>query len=214
MKITPDLLKRYHQGLCDDVEKKFVKAWLYSHEAEEIFPEPEVEGIEDMLAGTWQKITTTMGVEEKQEESIVIPMYKRGWVRYAAVACFFIGVVSVGSALFKTSISSYYTNILKKQPSSDYLEVSSRRSEAVRISDRSCRIRFTGQIQLTNISAHRKEVVCGNKIERTFYLEPGETYYLESLNGVPCLVKEKDVSPVEDNSPYRRGNFSIHLKAV
>ena len=203
MKITPELVNRYHSNRCTVQEAEAVQAWLLSGEIEDSLPEPEQ--ADAWLELTWTKIAAKIDLSLAKEETPVVPFYKK-LIRYASAACVLLAILMGGYFFLQQDKKP-----LANKEKADALLVSTAGYKPVSITDNSCKIKFKGHLQLTNNSSEIKTIVCEDKTMKTFQLQPGESYYLEALNGTPCLVNQKEMW---EEYPYNRGSFTIHLKKV
>ncbi|SDL35773.1 FecR family protein [Pedobacter sp. ok626] len=73
MKITKELIERYHQGQCSPEEQDIVEQWLDSDEVEMSFPEnADLNAMEDK---GWKKISSRYHIPEPLEPRKVVKLY-------------------------------------------------------------------------------------------------------------------------------------------
>jgi len=85
MRITKEIIERYHQGLCSREEQHIVEQWLESDEREMSFPEHS--DLSVMENRGWKKISERyhIGVQPNPSPSFVLRNYRMIWQLVACV---------------------------------------------------------------------------------------------------------------------------------
>ncbi|MDN5217310.1 hypothetical protein QQ020_34875 [Fulvivirgaceae bacterium BMA12] len=87
IKVTPELIEKYHLGLCSDEERDAVENWLLNTEDE--ISDLSERALEKMEANIWKNVTAEQA--QARHRSYVFPLKKM--MRYAAVAC--VGAMAI-----------------------------------------------------------------------------------------------------------------------
>lgn len=104
MKVSRELIEKYHEGLCSAAEKEAVENWLFNDQAEEELLLPQDEKIRRQT-DIWNEIASILPAEDHEfpipKSTVkVIPLWKR--VAAAAVALMVLGS---GLYFFKQSFA-------------------------------------------------------------------------------------------------------------
>lgn len=195
MNVDKELLQKYVSGRCSQEECKMVEYWLSSEEEVE-YEWPLFD--EDMLKrelrsririGKGHGVTTFSSVKKI--------------IRYVSAACIALAVGLYGIYLF----TDYRTGI----GTNEQLQITSG-SGVTWVEGDHCILDFSGYLQLVNTSGKIKMVTCPSG--KTFQLDPGETYYLETIKGDHYLIKEKHLSPEDQFIRFVRGDVSVVCEKV
>ena len=168
MKVTADLIKKYHLGLCSSEEASAVEQWLNS-ESEEDSTLAEKE-LDEMASNVWNVLSPRL----HSQSTLVVPMYKKV-TSYVAFACLAIGFCA-GYFLAPSPSTPASEGVAKTLVTSEGpLYISSYRGKSQKITADHCEVKFEGQLQLMNTSSYQKFVTCKGK---TFTLQPKRDYLL------------------------------------
>ncbi|MGD1895065.1 MAG: hypothetical protein ACFB15_31285 [Cyclobacteriaceae bacterium] len=217
MKISEELILRYYSGECSEEERQFVEKWLESSEDEPSKYSDEF--ISQIKEETWDKILSEKINREQirsevsqelptvkgqklttKKDEKVVPMYKR-IIRYAAVACLFIGTFFLG---YIASPNAQADTIETSQQLTDVLHVYGGNDTYAKMDAARYRIKFEGTLSLYNGSQTPQQIVCG---EQEFTLEPHRAYRLRGSDRKAYLAYES--SDVYDDHITLSGGFSI-----
>ncbi|GAB3267185.1 FecR domain-containing protein [Larkinella harenae] len=87
MRITPDLLEKYHRGLCNHDEAKAVEDWLTAGQLEENYPQNDED--DQVIADLWQDLKS----EIRPEHAVAKQRYWYGYLTgLAACLVVFLGI--------------------------------------------------------------------------------------------------------------------------
>lgn len=223
MTITPQLLKRYHQGQCSSLERSFVEAWLAEQEDEQqaIFPLHENEL--DVKNQMWNSISTFM--DEESDRTVERKKSNIGYLffQYAAAACIVLAVVGWSTFRWSTVQNSESTELVmdnlkgaesKKINNAGLSFTLTPKSKAETKTDwasKSGEVNFCGNIVITNNSDEdielRFNTSCQNSqnTQKTLKCEKGKTY-------VAIHFKfNKDEIMVFDKSELATAILPIHV---
>jgi len=192
LEINPDILKRYNEHTASEAERKAVEEWLDDHSVEtSIIPTNELYA---MKASVWDRvhenIIGTNGVKlvGTRKKSDYLPL-----------------TAALGLLLLIGLICQQLTS--RDQRYSDAIVITSAQGD-VEILDDHCRLQFSGYLQVFNRSSKVKSIECSNGEKYT--LAPGETYYLETIDGKHSIVQESNLSPEDNCSRFIRGDVKIY----
>ncbi|UZR98508.1 hypothetical protein [Chondrinema litorale] len=197
MEVTPELLKKYAEGACNEQETELVEIWLSdSREEYHVLSEAEIKKSTKKM---WNEIQT---FQNRSDINII-----KSLPHYAVAACLFIGLM-IGS-IYIIDNNFEKTNILISNVETGYLYISSRNANDIKIESKSCKINFTGVIMIANTSKYSKSIICENESSVKFQLLPGEIYYLSEENGIPVLFREKDATQTVITTRQMTGQFEV-----
>lgn len=196
MEINPDILRRYHEGKASEAECRAVENWLNDHSEEpNVLSSNELHSMTDSV---WRNI------QQQNSEAHVVQLTntrKRSFALQltAALAVFLlIGLVC-------------------KQ----WMESDRRHAEAIVITsgkgnieifEDHCKLQFSGYLQVFNRSSKVKSIECTNG--EKYSLAPGETYYLETIDGKHSIVPESHLSPEDNCARFIRGDVKIDARKI
>ncbi|MEM6845823.1 MAG: hypothetical protein AAF632_26675 [Bacteroidota bacterium] len=221
MIITKELLRRFHEGLCTEEERRAVERWLST--PDDIPAEVDLDAtriFEESRESVWAKITDMQSEltpsSREGEPRKVIPLHRRV-SRYAAVACIIIGIFAAGfSTGFTFAKPSVDTVKQSKQliTSSGLLHIYGGNGVYGVVTEDHYRVEFEGRLALYNEAQHSKRIVCG---EQEFTLEPRRTYYLSGSHRQAILVIDEDwgmdtywgINTYSGEQPELVGDFSF-----
>ena len=205
MKITPELIEKYHLDSCTAKEKEAILRWLLNSNNEN--SELSESTLKKLEEDTWKSLSERMG----RPGTKVVGLYKY-MARYAAVACLLTGML-IGISL--PDIKNQQSEQAAKDTSKGQVYITSGPGNMVKVDKDIFEISFNGTLELFNSSSITKTVICyGKNASKVFLLEPRQLYYLEGTNEKPYLSKDEDVSIDGDYSRYLKGYFTIHLVAA
>ncbi|MDO5968261.1 hypothetical protein Q4Q35_00435 [Flavivirga aquimarina] len=203
MKVDNTLLEKYYNGFCSKVEQDIVEKWLASNKFDNSNPLdlPTGESKEAHKKKIWQDISQSLPSTTVK----IIPLYKK-LTRYAAAACFIMGVFFAGrySKINNTTIVAQ--EIAAKQKSHDLLVYGGNKAYA-KIQGDTFNLQFDGRLKLYNSSTSVKTIKVSNV---TYTLEPRQTYYLLGNNNKSTLIANNvryDSAP--EIFSVLKGDFSI-----
>ncbi|MEM9830036.1 MAG: hypothetical protein AAF944_05340 [Bacteroidota bacterium] len=224
MKITDELITRYLSNQCTEEERRFVQEWLTSNEYDtSALTDDE---LDELGKSTWEAIEKSNYESFKQADAApqltdgqatkTISLPKK-LTRYAAAACFIIGVFAAG----------LLTGFTFAKPSTDTEKQARQLTDlpgllhiyggngtyGVVMEDR-YRVAFKGKLKLYNEAQYPKQIVCG---KQEFTLEPRRTYYLSGSHHQASLVISEDwemdtywgIDIYREEQPELVGDFSF-----
>ncbi|MEM9832993.1 MAG: hypothetical protein AAF944_20335 [Bacteroidota bacterium] len=215
MIITKELLRRFHEGLCTEEERRAVERWLST--PDDIPAEVDLDAtriFEESRESVWAKITDMQSEltpsSREGEPRKVIPLHRRV-SRYVAVACIIIGIFaagfSTGFTFAKPSVDTVkQTNRLTDLP--NLLHIYGGDGAYGVVAGSRYRIKFEGKLRLYNEAPHPKQIVCG---EQEFTLEPHRTYYLSGSNQQASIAisENQGLDSHSREQPELVGGFSF-----
>lgn len=92
MKVSKELIEKYHSDNCSAEERDAVEAWLFSEESEEELELPFYENKADHKMEMWAEIQNILP-EEKAKKNTFIPL--KSWYK-AIAACMILGLFGRG----------------------------------------------------------------------------------------------------------------------
>lgn len=195
--IDKKLLEKYFQGNCTETEKKLVEEWLEA----ETYEEPlKLERAQKDQVKTlmWQDILAKVN---EDAQAPVFPLYQRA-LRYAAVACVFLGVFMAG----RLSVQTSYATPKEDAESTEFLYFNGPNGTHVKLPGEKHRVRFQGRLRFFNGSVMPKFIICG---EKEFVLNPGQAYYLSGSDEHPVLTNSAHLRDRNSNETELEGDYSI-----
>ncbi|GGC14066.1 anti-sigma factor [Parapedobacter defluvii] len=102
MEVTPEMLQRYHEGLCSPEERDAVIAWLNeTTPSATSHPSPAEDDDPDIGDRIWQRIQDNQGLQQHQspKESVTTGPRSIKFKPIIRVAAIFLAVLSVGTLL-------------------------------------------------------------------------------------------------------------------
>ncbi|MEM6841822.1 MAG: hypothetical protein AAF632_06325 [Bacteroidota bacterium] len=199
MKVTAELIRKYHLGQCSPEEAVAVERWLRSESEEDsVLAEEELDKMADNV---WQSVSSRLDTGSAP----AVPLYKK-LTRYAAAACIIIGVFVAGLLTGFTYAEPLADTINNAEHLTDQLHIYGGDGAYGQIGGSRYRIEFEGVIKLENNSRKPKQVVCG---EQEFTLQPQRTYFLSGSNQ-RARITDNSYSPnPPDFQNELAGGFSI-----
>ena len=202
MKITKKLLERHGLGLCSEDEKKAIERWF------ETLDDPSLNLRTDNTPEfkkeyTWSKMAQTLPeLEDRMSlgRAKQIQLFKYA-LRYAAAACFVVGVFFIG----RISVGTANANSMPKNPMENMLHIAGVNGAEGYLPGQEFEIRFDGQIKLFNGAPSRKKIYVG---EKSFFIESYRTYYLSGSTENPFL-HDSDMYIDDFSDNELEGVFSI-----
>ena len=85
MRISKELIEKYHDGLCSPSEKEAVENWLYSDAVDEVFELPSEISKEQFSDDIWNEIAVILPEEKQEQVSVFSPARRSVWRQAAAV---------------------------------------------------------------------------------------------------------------------------------
>ncbi|MEM9673247.1 MAG: hypothetical protein ACFB15_20265 [Cyclobacteriaceae bacterium] len=198
MKVTAELIKKYHLGRCSPEEALAVEQWLNSSlkQEESLLADNELEGME---TNVWRSLSPFLDGEPTK----VVPLHKRV-LRYAAVACLIIGAFFIG---YFAALPSAQANTVKKDSRlTDVLYIYGGEGAYGIMNRDRYQVRFEGTLRLHNSAHAPKHIVCG---EQEFTLEPHKTYILSGSDQNAHLTDERRLQ--DTYNAQLKGGFSTIL---
>lgn len=198
MEISPDLLKRYLDGLCTQDEIKRVEQWL---ELEKNEPSDLSERqAQQMKVAFWENIRPII---QENSSTLTIPLYRKV-VRYAA-AVFIIFASFLGG---RFSAGSAQANPIVDNSLKDHLYIFGWNEAQAHLPGDSFQIKFDGTIKLYNSGFAPKTIQVG---DTSMILESYKNYYLTG-NSVNPKLRIHTATPKfgKGQAATFSGDFSIH----
>ncbi|UBM58727.1 hypothetical protein LAG90_18160 [Marinilongibacter aquaticus] len=184
MQIDSRLLEKYAAGLCTADEEAAVENWLSTP------GDPEARRYAPLFEGrkeyVWQSTVRSLSKGGKS-----LPFAR---LRYGTAACLLCALAWC-----------FWPGAFQGPPQGS-LKITSG-AKVTFVEADTCHLAFSGYLQLVNASTESKFVVCQNG--KAFHLEPGETYYLETIREEHYLIPEKYLSPEDDYVRFVRGDVRI-----
>ena len=202
MKVTAELIKKYHLGLCTPEEALAVEGWLNSALKEDsILTDAE---LEMMGTNVWESVLGNI----KPNQTKTIPLYQRV-VRYSAAACLVFASFS-GGYLLRPYVSTTEAAVASADTKGQ-LVIYHNNGKSTRIPAGRYDLRFHGSLKLYNGSDTPMFVSCGVK---TLLLEPWQTYYLSGSDENHSLDSGRHIANHDDLAQNLSGDFTVLLVAV
>lgn len=92
MKVSKELIEKYHSDNCTAEERDMVEAWLFSEESEEELELPFLENKADHKMEMWAEIQSALP-QEKAQKTTITPL--KTWYK-AIAACMILGLFGRG----------------------------------------------------------------------------------------------------------------------
>ena len=203
MRITKELLKRYGRGTCTTKERKAVEEWLTEPEYPSLRvskterPKADSDEIWSMLSEGRPRLKKQMS--HQRAKNLVL---FNNVAKYAAAACFIIGVFFIG----RFSVSTSYANPTTSTLGTNHLHIYGANGVSTNLPGDSFTIGFDNLVKLFNDSAHPKVIQIGDK---NFELRGYGTYSLSGTQENPQLQRSSGPQdPLFRNSTLT-GDYSI-----
>lgn len=192
MEINPEILKRYNEHTANEAECKAVEDWLNDYSEDlNVLSSNE---LHSMKHSVWRQI------QQKTNGANVVQFTKPRKKNYAlpltAALAFFLLI----TVAYQRWTGSYPND-------SDAIVITSAQGD-IEILEDHCKLQFSGYLQVFNRSSKIKSIECTNGEKYT--LAPGETYYLETIDGKHSIVPESHLSPDDNYSRFIRGDVKIY----
>ncbi|MEM9392099.1 MAG: hypothetical protein AAGA02_16595 [Bacteroidota bacterium] len=202
MKITKKLLERHGLGLCTDEEKKAIEQWFDTLDDPSL--DLKIEGKPEFEKEyTWSKMTQAIPqLEDRMNLGKAKQIqFVKNMMRYAAAACFVIGVFFVG----RVSVGTAYA-IEPKDPTADHLFIFGYKDAIGNLPGNNFKIKFDGSLRLYNNSVAPKRINVG---DTSFMLTSRKSHYLIGNSQNPELIVEDHYKLSYKRPPSIEGYFSI-----
>lgn len=204
MRVSKELIEKYHNGLCTPDEMTLVENWLLDDEADDISPLPKTLNKEIAKVEMWEEISSVLPSSQKRFSIGGIYLSKAKWTTLAAAASVLV-VLTASLLVFKqntqeaviTSVNSSLSDS-KEIQARDYTISLGPESNA-RIDANSGLIDFCGTILISpkkDIFLSFKDV-CTSSAKNTgkMTFKKGETYialnYRNKKNNEVIVMEEK-----------------------
>ena len=195
MKITRELLERYHAGACSEKEKLAVERWLFS-------PKDKTDRLNDtFLKRVETDIWNSLAPFIDHQPVKVVPVHKK-IIFYLTAACIAFMLFGTGYLLASRGADqqiSFTAKEIKGQ-----LHISNRFGKTTKLTGERYDISFQGVLHLYNASMAPVVVHCG---EKNFVLKPSEIYYLYGSDEHPSIVSESKLMAPDSFAHNLVGNF-------
>ena len=188
MKVSKELIEKYHDGKCSPEENAVVENWLLDDDDTQIFPEPTGDK-KKISREMWQDIKLVLPSEIKKSESLIFKMPAIQWVAMAAAASItvfiatfmFLNKTESNSRHSQANISSVnVSESLNREILSDDFTISLGPQSNVQINSGTGLVDFCGTLKISpkkDMSLSFKDV-CTNTKGNTEKIDfkKGETY--------------------------------------
>lgn len=114
MKVTKELIEKYHDDACTPEEMKAVEDWLLSDELNEEFVIPEGDNRESLREEIWSEVRNVLPKQEPKP--IFLFFTRRDWWRPAVAAA---AVLIIGISLFNFKNTASKSGVIVAQNASD-----------------------------------------------------------------------------------------------
>ncbi|CAG5003371.1 hypothetical protein DYBT9275_03137 [Dyadobacter sp. CECT 9275] len=185
MKVSKELIEKYHEGKCSPEESTLVENWLLDDdETTYVFPELSASK-EEIRLEIWGDIKSVLPSEIKKSESRVFQVRSVQWAAAASIAVFILAFISLNrtdkSHYSRTNISSVNrSESLNREILSDDFTISLGPQSNVRINPGTGLVDFCGTLKISpkkDMSLSFNDVCTdtkGNTEKMSF--KKGETY--------------------------------------
>ncbi|MFD2553586.1 hypothetical protein [Sphingobacterium tabacisoli] len=200
MEITPAILQRYNSGTATDAEVEAIETWLTSTDTEAYSLDPV--DLAEMKAAVWDNLLEQAIDEQRSIRSIHASRSKVIYLPLvAAMLLLLVGVVVFQKLNWTTANGSVSEGLL----------ITSAQGPIEVLGD-NFKVQFSGYLQVVNRSNQYKSIECTNGEQYT--LDPGETYYLETIDGRHYLIAERHLSPEDNYLRFVKGEVEVIAKTI
>ncbi|MEM9328853.1 MAG: hypothetical protein AAGA85_24525 [Bacteroidota bacterium] len=213
MIITKELLRRYHQGLCNDEERRAVERWLNSDgdlpTTTDLVPKDQFEEKKDLI---WSKMVQTApelsapdggGIDESDVNTPVVPLY-RSMLKYAAAACILFAVFFGG----RFSVRLAQAHPMVDHSTADHLYIFGWKDVQGHLPGDEFQLKFEGTLKLYNSALSSKTIYVG---DTSMVLEGNKHYYLTGNTKNPQLTDDSSIPKLGKGLiGTLAGDFAIH----
>lgn len=179
VKITQEVLKRYHQGVCTTEEKKAVEKWLEVDAELAVNPFTE-EKTEELKEEVWEAIETKLETKASSIKIVPSKIWQYGTAACVAFLLFFLVFQKNTNQKFsptaKNPVATNDTDTTK-EATTDFIVINSSIHDKQKFSDTDCAISFQGRINIYNGFSKEVAVLCNGVILR---LQPNQYYTMFS----------------------------------
>jgi hypothetical protein len=200
LEITPAILQRYNTGTATDAEVQAVETWLTSTDTEAYSLDPD--DLAEMRSVVWDNLLEQAIDEQRNIRSIRTSKSKVIYLPLAAAML----VLLVGVVVFQK-----LNWTVSAGPVSEGLLITSAQGPIEVLGDE-FKVQFSGYLQVVNRSNQTKSIECTNGEQYT--LDPGETYYLETIDGKHYLIAERHLSPEDNYLRFVKGDVEVVAKTI
>ena len=176
MKVTPELLKKYHRGECSEEERQLVERWLENDEVEKAFPADEK--LPKIKSEMWASISTDLN-----NNAPTLPLF-RSVSKYAAAIS--ILLVTFLGGRYSANTANAHTH--HEDTTANHIFITGGNGAYGNLPGDNFKIGFDGIIKLYNNSSELKMIQIG---DTSFTLAPKTNYYLDGNTDNPKLSYNK-----------------------
>ncbi|TDQ76320.1 hypothetical protein [Sphingobacterium yanglingense] len=200
LEITPDILQRYNEGTATEAETLAVENWLTSTDVDTYVLDPV--DLVAMRTAVWDNLLE-QAIDERKDLKRIVTRRKNLLYRPLVAAML---LLLVGGVVFhKLGYTGFST------PAQDGLIITSARGP-IEVQGDNVKVQFSGYLQVVNSSKQQKSIECTNG--ELYTLEPGETYYLETIAGRHYLIAERHLSPEDNYLRFVSGDVEVLAQTI
>ena len=216
MIITKELLRRYHQGLCSEEERRAVERWLNATDDPSsdlnLISEKEFDHRKGLIWSKMSQVAPDLEVpsrinygknrsNELGQGKTATFLFKQ-FVRLSAAACIIFAVFFAG----RLSVNTGYANPVVDKTPKDHLFIYGGNGAKGNLPGQAFKVLFNGRLRLYNESQMTKRIQVG---DQEFVLESYQIYYLSGSIEKPTLLSSKYFPNDHFENITLEGDFSI-----